>query len=374
MRIAVVHSRYRSVNPSGENLVVDAQVEALIAAGHEVHLLTRLSDEVVSSVDRVRIAARIAFGSDEELASSLEELQPDVIHVHNLFPNFGRTWLQKWGSRTVLTHHNFRLVCAAASLVRNGRPCFDCVHLGSWMAVVHRCYRDSALLTLPLAFAARRPLGREELAFVAHHIFLNAQAQQNYKKMGLSLPSSVLPNFIKSVAAEAAPHADYWVYAGRLSHSKGHCRLVNQWPSELKLVVAGAGACTECVQPLAKNIQYVGAISNEDVVELLRHATGLLVPSQSSEGFPTVILEALGVGVPSICTSQVAVASELENRGVCQVIQSEFSTSDLREACQHLVGMDSRQRCLDLANVQYSADSWLAKVEQIYLKVAQCTP
>ena len=47
MRIALLHSFYASDSSSGENVVVDAQFQALSAAGHEVLLLGRRTDDEV---------------------------------------------------------------------------------------------------------------------------------------------------------------------------------------------------------------------------------------------------------------------------------------------------------------------------------------
>ena len=46
MRILLVHNRYRSAAPSGENRVVDQESEALAALGHEVMRFGRSSDEI----------------------------------------------------------------------------------------------------------------------------------------------------------------------------------------------------------------------------------------------------------------------------------------------------------------------------------------
>ena len=46
MRVLLVHNRYRSAAPSGENRVVDTEQAALAAAGHEVALFGRSSDDI----------------------------------------------------------------------------------------------------------------------------------------------------------------------------------------------------------------------------------------------------------------------------------------------------------------------------------------
>ena len=46
MRVVVVHNRYRSAAPSGENRVADQESAALEAHGHEVERFERLSDDI----------------------------------------------------------------------------------------------------------------------------------------------------------------------------------------------------------------------------------------------------------------------------------------------------------------------------------------
>ena len=61
MRILLVHNRYRSGAPSGENRVVDQEGEALAAIGHEVMRFGRSSDEI----EQWSVAKKsLASGSD----------------------------------------------------------------------------------------------------------------------------------------------------------------------------------------------------------------------------------------------------------------------------------------------------------------------
>ena len=46
MKVAVVHGRYRSTAPSGENHVVEQESVALRDAGHEVSTFERRSDDI----------------------------------------------------------------------------------------------------------------------------------------------------------------------------------------------------------------------------------------------------------------------------------------------------------------------------------------
>ena len=90
MRILVVHGRYRSAAPSGENNVVDRESAALAAAGHDVHRFERHSDEIDgwSSARKAMLPVKVIWNGESrrDLAACLAEVRPDVVHVHNTFP------------------------------------------------------------------------------------------------------------------------------------------------------------------------------------------------------------------------------------------------------------------------------------------------
>lgn len=98
MKIAVIHSFYSSESPSGENSVVEAQVEALRSEGHDVALLRKDTDhesEGMFYAAKAALAAANVYGPSA--SRQLESFNPDVVHVHNLFPQLGSNWLKQWG-------------------------------------------------------------------------------------------------------------------------------------------------------------------------------------------------------------------------------------------------------------------------------------
>src|SRR5262249_6896235 len=75
---------------------------------------------------------------------------PNIVHVHNEFPLLSPSifWAaNRAGIPIVQTMHNYRLACANAILLRDERPCEDCVGRFPWPAVRHRCYGPSLLRT-----------------------------------------------------------------------------------------------------------------------------------------------------------------------------------------------------------------------------------
>ena len=133
MRILLVHNRYRSATPSGENRVVDQEAEALGRAGHEVMRFGRSSDEIEhwSRAKKASLPARVVWSREthRDLAATLREHRPDVVHVHNTFPLLSAAVLYACRDAAVpvvATMHNYRLACASGDFFRHGAVCHDC--------------------------------------------------------------------------------------------------------------------------------------------------------------------------------------------------------------------------------------------------------
>jgi len=158
MHVLVVHNRYASAQPSGENKVVDQEVELLRGAGHQVELFERRSDDIgsLSLPAKAALPLRVPWNPAvrRELAAKLRAERPDVVHVHNVFPLLSPAVLAACadaGVPAVATLHNYTQVCPPGTLQRDGRPCTACVGSTPLPAVRHGCYRNSRLATVPLA-------------------------------------------------------------------------------------------------------------------------------------------------------------------------------------------------------------------------------
>ena len=150
MRVLVVHNRYSSRVPSGENLAVDDEVRWLRDAGVDVHRHEVSNDAIVDPGP----VARAVDGLDSVLSlrarrgfvAALEDVRPDVVHVHNLFPLLTATVpmaARRRGLPVVWTVHNFRTRCVAGTNFRDGRPCHDCRPGWRVPGAVHGCFAGS---------------------------------------------------------------------------------------------------------------------------------------------------------------------------------------------------------------------------------------
>ena len=368
LRIAVVHSFYSSRQPSGENVVVNLQIEALKRAGHEVHLIARSTDELEqSALYPVRAGLRAATGLGDSPLSEIEAVEPDVVHIHNLFPNLGRRWVRKLRAPVVTTLHNYRPMCPAATLLRNGTSCTLCPDTRTARpAITHACFKGSRAQTLPVALGTR--FADDPLLQRADRIVtLSDQMASTYAGFGIDPERLVtVPNFVQ--APSNAPAAKrHWLYVGRLTYDKGIIELVRRWPQDRPLVIVGAGPQEDEARALASdNIQFLGQRTPEDVAALMASAYGLVFPSLWPEGLPTVYLEALAHGLPVLAWPQ-SIVGTLVGRDGTGIVTGDDLHDDLARAerdFEHL-----RTTCREVFDRLYSEQAWVESITEVYRSV-----
>ena len=180
MKIMIVHNRYRSTAPSGENRVVDTEAGALAALGHEVVRFERHSDDIEtwSRARKAALPGRVVWSAEahRDLAARLREDRPDVVHVHNTFPLLSPAVLHACRDArvpVVATIHNYKLACASGDFFRDGAVCHDCAGRLPGPAIRHGCYRGSRAATAPVALAmtAHRRAWR---SLISAYIFISA--------------------------------------------------------------------------------------------------------------------------------------------------------------------------------------------------------
>lgn len=366
LRIAVVHSFYSSRQPSGENIVVDLQVDALRRAGHEVEVVARSTDELErSTLYPLRAGWRAATGLGDSPLDEVRAFDPDIVHVHNLFPNLGRRWVNHTDVPLVATLHNYRPICPAATLFRDGDACTLCPDSGSaHHAIRYSCFKDSRAQTVPVALGTRfadDPL----LARADRIVTLNSSMRATYASYGVSAEKLVtIPNFVRPAASNPADPGDHWLFVGRLTRVKGILELLRQWPADRRLLVAGAGPDEAEARALGgPNVTFLGQRTQAEVQELLTTARGLLFPSLWPEGLPTIYLEALAAGLPVIAWPQSIVGSLVVDEGTGFVTSGDVA-ADLTRADG--VFPTLRDHCRGVFAAHYSESAWLTAIGDVY--------
>lgn len=368
MRVLFVHSRYSSQQPSGENVAVDQQVAALRRGSVDVAVVQQSTDtRQKEPFYRLRAAATVATGRGPTPMTTVAEWQPDVIHVHNLFPNFGRRWIETVTTPVVATLHNYRPLCPAGTFFRDGHACTDCLEAGSaWPSVVHGCYRGSRLQTLPVATSTRfanDPL----LLRAAALVVLHEKMKQLYIDAGVAPEKlHVLSNFIvgDKVPEVGTGAGGYWLFVGRLSPEKGILHALQHWPDRHRLLVVGSGPLDAEVRARAgPSVEVLGARPRDVVQQLISDAIGLVFPSQMYEGLALVCLEALAAGTPILAWEPSAACSAVRALNIGEAAGPDIGSS-LDRAATTFPRM--RARCRRVFDEQFTEATWVSGAKTLY--------
>jgi glycosyltransferase involved in cell wall biosynthesis len=271
------------------------------------------------------------------------EFQPDVAHIHNTWWVLSPSVVAALGSiPTVVTLHNYRLLCANSQLFRDGHPCEDCVGRGPWRGVQHRCYRRSFPASTLAAAAISIPRRLDVWRNVDLFLALTDFAKGRFVAGGLPEERLVVkPNFVDDPGPRLnAPSASTTVlFVGRLSTEKGIGVLLEAWsrvrPDHLELLIVGDGPLADDVRALAPpGVRFLGHLGQDQIRELMLGARALIFPSIWYEGQPMVLLEALAAGLPLVVSGIGGIPDTVVDYGAALIVnrKSDWAESLVRLA------------------------------------------
>jgi glycosyltransferase involved in cell wall biosynthesis len=312
MRVLVIHNHYRL--PGGEDVAASADIDLLRDAKYDV-----VVHEVINPSSQLSTARALAMAPWNEperrrLRRLVDNVGPDIVHAHNTWFALGPAPLREAHRAQVplvVTTHNYRLLCAAGTLFRDGHVCSDCVGTNPWRGVVHRCYRDSAVASMASALT----IATHRLAGTWDHVstFLAPSTFVRDRLVEGGLPSErirVRSNHTADPGSRSLPPSasNRILFVGRLAEEKGVDLLLDAWsrlpPTDLELVVVGDGPQRQVLEAKGfPGVRFTGQLGSDAVTELMCSARCLVVPSQWHEVQGIVVLEAMAAGLPAVVSS-----------------------------------------------------------------------
>lgn len=317
LRILQVHNAYQQ--SGGEDVVVASEDSLLCSAGHVVMHYVRHNSEIATYGlwQRGTLASRTiwAWDSHREIKALLRAERPDVAHFHNTLPVISPSAYHacfEAGVPVVQTLHNYRLLCPAAVLFRDGRVCEDCIKHSLWRAVRHGCYRSSRAETsaVALMLTVHRWLGTW-MRLVDCYITLTEFSRMKFIEAGLPAEKiAVKPNFVRADPGVRQGTGGCALFVGRLSEEKGLQTLLTAWEllnGRIALEIVGDGPLRPMLQNearcrMAGGIHFRGWMPRDRMLAAIKRARFLVFPSECYEGFPVAIAEAFACGVPVIAS------------------------------------------------------------------------
>ena len=326
MKILIVHNHYQL--RGGEDAVVDAETRLLESHGHEIIRYERHNAELnrrgLLGTAAAGFATVWAAGSLLDIKALIAKEKPDVAHFHNTFPLISPSAYYacaEAGIPVVQTLHNYRLLCPAATFLRDGKVCEECLgKVVPWPGVVHGCYHGSRTETAAVVAmqSAHRALGtwREKVDL---YIALSEFARRKFVDGGLPAERIVVkPNFVDLDPGPKQLPGEFALYAGFLSEYKGLRILLAAWKrlrEAVPLKIAGDGPLfDEIKEEIRTNdiqgVELLGQVSSTEIIKLMHRARILVFPSLWFEGFPVSIAEAFSCGLP-VVTSRLGSLCEI---------------------------------------------------------------
>jgi len=387
MKILLVHNAYQQ--PGGEDIVFRHECNLLRRFGHNVTTYERSNYEVDSYTGfaRLGLVKDVVWNSRSrrQFSQLLKDTRPDVVHVHNTFMMISPAMYaacQETEVPVVQTLHNYRLLCPAANLFRDGHPCEECMTHSLVRGIAHACFRESFVATATVAcmLKVHRVLGTWQNA-VSAYVALSNFSKQRFIAGGLPQEKIIIkPNFVEPDPGPRTSDGEYALFIGRLSAEKGLHTLLAAWKHtpHVPLVIVGDGPLLSELQACAgrlelHNIVFRGRLPRHETEAALKNARFLVQPSECYENFPMTVVEAFACGSPVIC-SRLGALQEIVNDGQTGLHFNPGDSEDLAAkidwAWQHREAtLAMGQRARREFEAKYTAEQNYRQLVDLYRRV-----
>jgi len=340
MRVLIAHNYYQQAG--GEDAVVAEEASLLESHDIAVEIYAKHNDSI-KFMPRAQLTLDTLWSkkSADEVSAVIKRFKPDVIHSHNTFPLISPSLYYAAARQNipvVQTLHNFRLFCAQAMFMRDGKVCEDCLGKLAWRGVIRGCYRGSKLQSAAVVSmqGLHRMLGTYQHK-VTRYIALNQFCSDKFIEAGLPKSRmSIKPNFIDLplLTNDSTQLRQGGLFVGRLSIEKGLVTLAEAASiyTQAKLEIIGVGPEERMLKTHA-NISMQGWKAPIDIYASMRSAAYLVMPSIWYENFPRTLVEAFACGLPVIA-SRLGAMAELIDDGFTGLLFEPGNAKDLAEKMQ----------------------------------------
>jgi len=368
MRILIIHNKY--LQYGGEDAVVAAESNLLRRHGVDVREYER-DNRDIADLSSLRVAADTIWSrrSSREVGALLDLLRVDVVHCHNTFPLISPSVYRAAADRgipVVQSLHNFRLMCPQAFLLRNDKPCEDCLGKLPWRSVMHRCYRGSAAQSAVLLamVGVNRALGTYEKP-VTRYVALNEFCRKKFIQAGLPAERIVVkPNFVDLPQVRLDSPRNGALFVGRLSREKGVHAIADAFrtlrSTHAALDAIGNGPDAAVLSGI-RGVHLHGPKPSVEVYAAMSRAAYLLMPSIWYENFPRVLVEAFACGLPVI-TSRLGAMAELVQDGHTGLLVKPGDAADLADKIGWAQTHPAEMRDMGLAARRHYENNYTGEV------------
>lgn len=382
MKICLVHNAYGVF--SGEESVVQNQLALLATEGHPTCTFFRQSSDIQSMFLgplRAFFCGIYNPSSKKSFRSFLQSERPDIIHVHNLFPLLSPSILdvcREMRIPTVMTVHNYRLLCPNGLFAVRGEICERCAGGREFWCIIRNCENNYGK---SLGYALRNFVARVRKSYVGNiDCFLVLTEFQRQKLLQAGFPReklSIVPNMSDFQPEESNDAGEYIGYVGRVSPEKGIDTLVSAACicSGIPFSIAGAINKNYPVRRIPDNVTIRGHLDRAQIRVFFALSRIVVLCSLWYEGLPMALVEAM-ISRKPVLAPRIGGIPEIVEDGVTGLLYTPGNSTELAEKinflwqhpdiCHHMGEAGQRK-----ARREYSSTTYYQRLMQAYEKAIE---
>lgn len=322
------------------------------------------------SLSGLKAAGRIiySFEAKRKIENLIKQEKPDLAHIHNIYHQISPsilTSLKKAGIPTIMTVHDFKLMCPNYIFYTQGEVCERCKKYKYYNCVLHKCVKNSYLASKVNMLEMYL---HKFLKIYKNNIDLYICPSQFVKdkliEFGFNRDKiEVLPHFIAQPetnivsinnSEQYIDSSSYILYFGRLSKEKGvktlleAMRLIKN--KDIKLKIAGSGPKEKELKEYVSNnnlsnkIQFLGFLNSGKLDETIYNSLFTVMPSVFYETFGLSLLESYNHSKPVVAAKLGALPELIQENKTGLLFESGNSQDLVKKINKMLENRDKIEK------------------------------
>jgi glycosyltransferase involved in cell wall biosynthesis len=268
------------------------------------------------TLEKIRLAGKIIYNFDAKrrISRLLDAIRPDIVHLHNFHHQLSPSILRPIYDRKIpmiMTVHDLKVICPNYLMLSKGEICERCKVRRYHQCFLQGCVKESRVASLinTVEMTLHWLLGSHGLI----DRFLTPSDFYRKKLIEWGIPGAKVEwvaNFVDPEQFRPVDETgDYFFYAGRISKEKGIFTILNaaERLPDVKFKIAGTGPQEESAEEYARiqgisNVEFLGFVPHEAVIELMSRCRATLLPSEWYENGSISLLESFALARPVIAS------------------------------------------------------------------------
>ncbi len=236
----------------------------------------------------------------------------------------------------------------------------------------------ASLVNIPTVLSLHNPITPDSIAFLKAFkdlYYISFSLAQRKQIPGLNWAANIYHGIDTQQFQFNPIPKDYLLYIGRITEDKGvHLAIEAALAAKVPLIIAGPSYPEEKYWQThiqkwidGENVRYVGTINFETKIKYYQNARALLFPTQRSEPFGMVMIEAMACGTPVIGWNNGSVPEVVQDKQTGYVVDSMKDMVKAIKAIDKISREDTRKRAVDL----FSVEKMVTGYERVYLRIIE---